>query len=287
MKAGCPVCEAQLAPGLAAWHFTCPACRYEMASLEPGINQEDMHAGLDEASRAAALKDLRIQNFRELLRVLKAIKPTGKLLEVGCAHGWFLDQARGTYQTCGIEPDERIAALASARGHSVKVGYFPDTLQPDETFDAIVFNDVFEHLPDAGQAASACLAHLNPGGALLINLPSSSGFFYRLAKLAHRFGLPASFERMWQKGLPSPHLHYFNQANLQTLLQAHGLHSLKAGTLRSIRLKGLYSRISYANHHSPARNLFMSTAVMMLMLVLPFFSADIIYLIAEKPKNPE
>jgi len=50
---------------------------------------------------------------------------------------------------------------------------------------------------------------------LVLNLPTSGGSLYRVAKLLCRFGAKGFFERLWQRNLPSPHLHYFDDRNLR------------------------------------------------------------------------
>jgi SAM-dependent methyltransferase len=42
---------------------------------------------------------------------------------------------------------------------------------PDATFDAVVTNDVFEHLPDLARALSEICRVLNPGGVLISTFP--------------------------------------------------------------------------------------------------------------------
>ena len=46
-------------------------------------------------------------------------------------------------------------------------------------FDAIIFNDVFEHLPDPIDAIVAVERLLADDGILVLNLPSSDGLFFR------------------------------------------------------------------------------------------------------------
>jgi hypothetical protein len=86
---------------------------------------------------------------------------------------------------------------------------------------------------------------LSDGGILVLNLPSSRGFFYRLSRLFARVGLPGPFERMWQKDLPSPHVHYFNASNLATLVGRHDFTLLQSFTLPSLRASGLMERLSF------------------------------------------
>ncbi|MBC5764752.1 class I SAM-dependent methyltransferase [Ramlibacter albus] len=241
----CCCCDAPPQTGLAPWHLVCPTCGYERAHLEPAINVGSAHDELDEAQRDTGLRALRDQNFRQLLDRLVPQLPGKRLLDVGAAHGWFVQRAaeRGL-QAEGIEPDEAVCAQAQRNGAPLRPGFFPQALREGERFDAIAFNDVFEHIPDAAGILRACHERLEQGGLLVVNLPSSRGVFYRTSKLLQRLGLPGSFERMWQKGLPSPHVHYFDAANLSRLGARHGFEAIDTFHLPSVRVRGLYSRIA-------------------------------------------
>ncbi|WP_229414186.1 class I SAM-dependent methyltransferase [Zemynaea arenosa] len=246
----CVVCDGAMRAGMKPWHAVCTGCAYEQAALEPVINDPHAHANMDEAERETALRAIRQENFAEILQHLATlVAPGGRLLDVGCAHGWFLEAASNQYQVLGIEPDEAVAGRTSARGLPVRCGFFPNVLADDERFDVIVFNDVLEHIPDVRAAVDACHRHLNPNGVLVLNLPNSGGFFYRLSKVLARAGVAGPFERLWQKDLPSPHVHYFNPANLSRLIERHGFRSERAFQLPAIRANGLYERIHYVNRN--------------------------------------
>ena len=193
----CIVCNGAQVAGLAGWHAMCRTCRYESAALTPAINASSVVA-MDEAQREAALKALRIENFNTIIGYARQHVAVSKprLLDVGSAHGWFLEAARVQFDVLGVEPDADVGGRAAARGLPVRSGYFPDVVEHDERFDAIVFNDVIEHIPDIHRALEACYAHLNDGGILILNLPNSRGFFYRLSKVLARIGWRGPFERM-------------------------------------------------------------------------------------------
>jgi SAM-dependent methyltransferase len=283
----CPACDAPLVPGLRAWHHRCVGCGYEGSTLEGAINEASRHAAIDEAARESALHDLRIANFTELLRQVLASAPGGRrLLDVGCAHGWFLDLARTQFEVLGIEPDRSIAQAATRRGAPVRHGFFPDALAPGERFDVIAFNDVFEHIPAAGDVLAACREHLAPNGLVVLNLPSSGGVFYRIASALCRAGSCGPFERMWQVGLPSPHVHYFAPANLARLLGRHGFEVVRQGTLATLRLGGLYTRIAYAGRHGPVMNGLQYLAIATMLPALAFLPHDIIFAIARDGEPP-
>ena len=279
----CPVCNTTLSVGLTTWHRHCPSCRYEKADLGVSINDSTVSANIDESSRADALEGLRKANFNQILNTIATYKTGGRLLDVGAAHGWFLDLAKTKFDALGIEPDQKIANESIARGCNIKVGYFPQVLSATETFDVIIFNDVTEHIPDITQVLKDCKAHLNIGGLLVINLPSSDGVFYRLSQLLYKIGMPASFERMWQKGLPSPHLHYFNHKNLVRLLISQELNVLQSQRLDSIKLSGLYTRLTYAkNKQSRLKNSLMFCVIAIVIPFLRILPSDIIYVVARK-----
>jgi len=283
----CPVCNSLMDSGLQTWHWECAECGYEKADLEPAINEMSAHEQIDEGSREKGLRSLRIENFNKLLQAIVERGPrSGSLLDVGCAHGWFLEAAKkGGFKVLGIEPDSSVYSATSQRGLPVRQGFFPDVLSINEKFDVIVFNDVFEHIPDVKAVLAGCREHLKPGGMLVLNLPNSSGMFYKFARLLCRFGVRSFFERLWQKGLPSPHLHYFSSKNLKILLRANGFEVAEAGQLSTVRLKGLFTRVSYTGDQSLPMRLFVCLAVALALPVIMVMPSDIIYSLSNKTES--
>ena len=262
-SANCPICEARFV-ARKSWLFKCPSCRFLKADLRAG-------GGAD----VEGVEALRRENFEIILDRLERLVPVNglRLLEVGCARGWFLDAARrrGAVSS-GIEPDGVAAEAAAKDGHDVRKGFFPDALNPDERFDVIVFNDVFEHLPAPSKALEDCRRLLNSGGLLVLNLPSSNGIFYQIGNALDRCGGSFLLERLWQKGMSSPHLSYFNPANLVRLAGRHGFEETARGRLKTIRLNGLWQRLRTGGSASlPVRGgIYLGVAVMTpLLRVLP------------------
>lgn len=242
----CPVCGSGLCGPTAGFRYDCPRCGYAGAQLRTAIAVEGEGA-LHEDQREAALAPLRQLNFETVLeRIAACGAERGNLLEVGCAHGWFLDAARGRgYQVSGIEPDRVVAADAVRRGHAVAHGLFPDALPAGTQLDVIVFNDVFEHLPDPRTAMRAVHDALRPQGLVAINLPSSRGVFYRTAEALRCVGWRAPHDRMWQVGFPSPHLSYFHPDALARLAADCGLEEVDRQALPSILHRGMWRRLRY------------------------------------------
>lgn len=279
----CPVCKSELSAGYCSWHFICKSCGYEKANLQPTINLHSAHQLIDEDARETGLRELRKSNFKKLLMSIKSLKPNkGRLLDVGCAHGWFLDAAKNDFAVFGLEPDKNVFDATSRGDLPVRMGYFPEALDESECFDVIVFNDVIEHIPDINHVVASCRQRLNQDGLLVLNLPSSKGFFYRLSKIFCRLGLPYFFERMWQKDLPSPHLHYFNLHNLTGLLKNHGFDVKIKGRLSTLRLAGLYTRISYTGSLGIPARFFVYISVVLFLPVQKILPSDIVYVVSAR-----
>jgi 2-polyprenyl-3-methyl-5-hydroxy-6-metoxy-1,4-benzoquinol methylase len=179
----------------------------------------------DQEKGKLALKELRINNYKEIFRHLKKyLKPNGRGLEVGCAYGLFLEMLRNNNVACtGIEPEPDLAERARQRGHNIITGFFPDDLKGQvSNVDFIIFNDVFEHIPDIKKTVDSCHQLLSRDGILIINLPLSSGFFYKAGTLLYKLGRKQPMERLWQLQFHSPHFHYFNKENITRFLEANG-----------------------------------------------------------------
>lgn len=280
----CIVCGSAKHQGLASWHAVCGSCQYESANLQPAINDDATRHVIDEQAREKSLKALRLENFKEIVASASRLARPGAttLLDVGSAHGWFLEAARADFTVLGIEPDETVREPAQHRGLPVRAGYFPDALLPGETFDVIVFNDVIEHIPDIGAAIAACHSRLNEDGILILNLPSSAGFFYRLSKWFARLGWVGPFERLWQKGMPSPHVHYFRHHNITELVSKAGFARVSSSELPSLRADGLLDRLRFAGNVGRFTSFAQYLVLLCVIPVLRVFPSDIIVCVFRK-----
>ena len=279
----CPSCHSELSNGYLPWHLQCKSCGYEKANLKPTINLDAAHQLIDENARETGLQDLRKSNFKKLLKSIKSLKPDGgHLIDIGCAHGWFLEAAINDFDVFGLEPDKDIYDATARRDLPVRMGYFPDVLDDNEKFDVIVFNDVFEHIPDIEHTLASCYQRLNEDGLLVLNLPSSCGIFYRLSKIFCFLGYPGFFERLWQKGLPSPHLHYFNLDNIIFLLKNNKFDVKIKGKLSTLSFSGLYTRISYTGNLSIVTCALMYIGAVLILPILKIMPSDIVYVIARR-----
>lgn len=231
----CAACGATMRQ-TKSWLYACTSCGFLASTLEPGPG-----TGL------VGLESLRKANIQTTLERIETRMPLRgcRVLDVGCASGWFLEEARARGAIVhGIEPQESHVRLARAAGLAVDHGFFPADLANMGPFDLIAFNDVFEHLPAPDKAIGEVERLLKPGGLAVINLPSSAGFLFRVSGLLNAAGLSGTSDRLWQKGMTSPHISYFSPSTLQKLVERHSdLRQVDSYPLTSFQRKGLWERI--------------------------------------------
>lgn len=241
----CVACGSELAPRLDSALYHCRKCGYWMSDFAPAPADATSSA-LNEAHRRAALAGLRNANSQTILRVLGRHAPLvgARLCDIGCAYGWFLKAAQDCgIEAMGIEPEAPVADEARREGLHVRSGFFPDCLTDEEQFEIITFNDVLEHLSEIDLVLKSCHRHLVTRGLLSIVIPSSKGSVFRLSCTLSRIGMRHPLDRLWQRDFSCPHVHYFNAANLKTLLKRHGFDLLHSQDLPSLQLKGLWHRL--------------------------------------------
>jgi SAM-dependent methyltransferase len=243
--ATCENCGASSHVRICAWTRVCCVCGLWQALLERAP-VETLTDPVNQKARARGLSHVRVVTADMILdRVSLCMHLEGShLLDVGCAYGWFLEAARRRGAVgVGIEPDKEAAAIARSRGLRVIEGNFPTFLDPKESFDVIAFNNVFEHIGNLHANIVACNRSLRTNGLLVLDVPTSSGLLFCVAKLLARLGWLLPWERLWQKGFPSPHLYYFNSANLDRALTMHGFERVSTQGTEAFHPRGLWSRL--------------------------------------------
>ncbi len=150
---------------------------------------------------------------RTLLALLERESPVGRLLEVGCAGGFFLAAARERgWRPTGVEYSEEASRFARDKlGLDVRTGSLEDAGFADGSFDAVYMGDVLEHVPDPLATLSEVRRALRPGGLLLLAGPIA------IHSLVHQFGLwaYARLRRERLLRLPPYHLLEFAPATLR------------------------------------------------------------------------
>lgn len=154
---------------------------------------------------------LRAEFRRTVKHLRKGGATGGRLLEVGCAYGFFLAEAAAHFQCTGIEVCHDAVAHCRGQGLDVRQGLAtPELLQELGTFDAIVMLDVIEHLDDPAEVVGALAQAVRPGGHLLLTTGDWDSWLSRL------------LGRRWRLMTPPQHLYFFSRPTLTRLLERTG-----------------------------------------------------------------
>jgi len=212
----------------------------------------------------------------------KAMRLQGaKILDVGCAEGGFTElMLLNGADPLGLEPDREAAKDALDKKLPVELVSFEAFAVSEQKYDAIVFNDVFEHIEDPVQALEKSCRLLKSSGFILINAPVSSGLIFRVVTLAARLGIKSAFRRIWADGLCSPHIYFYNENNLKALLANYHFEPIDSGRLVSLTSDGMYQRVRSTYRPLPA--LIIAAVASLLVLTSKIFPADVIYLLFKK-----
>lgn len=149
--------------------------------------------------------------FRHVLREMAEEGVSqGKLLEFGCAYGFFLDEAKKYFEVAGAELAEAAVLECRSRGLDVVRQIDDAFLQKNGPFNAVVMLDVIEHLSEPQAVLQTVHNNMAPGAMLIL----STGDFGALS--ARLMG------SRWRLMTPPQHLWFFTVESMTRLLEAHG-----------------------------------------------------------------
>lgn len=137
--------------------------------------------------------------------------PPGRLLEIGCASGSFLDRmAKGKWISEGIEFSPGPSKAASRFGYRVHTGRIEEVPDPQEEYDLVVGWMVLEHLHDPVLALRRLRGWTKPDGWLVLSVPNAASFEFSL------------FRDSWYSLDVPRHLSHFGPRSLNRVLEQSG-----------------------------------------------------------------
>jgi 2-polyprenyl-3-methyl-5-hydroxy-6-metoxy-1,4-benzoquinol methylase len=159
--------------------------------------------------------------LRKRCRAVTRYKEAGRLLEVGCATGLFLDamRASGRWLVQGVEVSEPAVRQAREQfGLDVYHGSLEEAGLPTAVYDAVAMWDVLEHVPQPRETVREVRRVLKPDGVFVLRAPVLDGWDRRL------------LGEFWAGWDAPRHLTAFSRQTLHTLLSQADLRVLRAAS---------------------------------------------------------
>lgn len=209
----CPICNCKISREFIVDLQICTMCNHIFKIKKVKRETYEIY----ESSAHLKLNDIFVRNAmyssKYRLKLLQTFKDSGKLLEIGSGHRYFLDEAnKAGYEVEATELSksmiEKIPEYKFYYGN-------PSEIDKLQMYDCIVGFHVLEHINDPIKELQELVIHLRPKGIMMFEIPFLS--FY---------GTSITPDDIYE-GL---HTQYFNQISLIKMLDRVGLKILYQST---------------------------------------------------------
>jgi len=148
--------------------------------------------------------------YKEELKIIKKYKGKGKILEIGCASGGFIEAALNHgYDAYGVERSQKVINFAP--DFIQERIYCTDNFEEAEgTFDIFYLSHVLEHLEDPQKIFNKIKKIANKRAIVIVKVPNIDSLMARLMK------------RRWGWLAPPEHFYHFNYHSLKYLTEKNG-----------------------------------------------------------------
>jgi SAM-dependent methyltransferase len=161
-------------------------------------------------------REMKLDHFRSRLERLLPHVKKGRLLDVGCACGYFLEVAAECgYEVQGLEFSKAAIAAASPAMRPKIIPASIDTLSSGERYDLITAFDLIEHLQQPKALLRKAHDLLNIGGNVVIATPDAEHV------------LRSVMRSRWPMLQPMQHLTIFSRRAMRIALEEAGFTEIR------------------------------------------------------------
>jgi SAM-dependent methyltransferase len=154
-----------------------------------------------------------LATFREDVRRISEFVPSGRMLEIGCGYGYFLQCALDAgYDAYGIDLSPTAVKWAAVR-HPGRVfcGLLEEVPEiHGQQYDVIFGSHLIEHLTSPGDFLDQAAQLLRPGGLMVLVTPNIKSLLSRVSG------------KRWVSFKIPEHVSYYDPKTITTLLTRHG-----------------------------------------------------------------
>jgi SAM-dependent methyltransferase len=213
----CPACRRATTHALCFRSNGCDIWRCESCGLgraeTSGFDPRAYYTGgyfsgqhSDGYSDYRAAEPILRREFARSVEFVHGLCGGGRLLDLGCAYGFFLQEAQRYFDVSGIELAEDAAEHCRRSGLNVLSGVADEAnMRRLGPVDVITLFDVIEHLPQPHETLALCERYLNPGGIIVI---TTGDFASPLARL---------MGPKWRLMTPPQHLWFFTKESIRRM----------------------------------------------------------------------
>ncbi len=164
--------------------------------------------------------DLSLRYKKQLKEINKITHKKGKLIDIGCSIGLFLNTAASFgFETFGYDIN-KINLKKAQKFFAINI--LPDNFLEDQKykdlFDVATMWDVLEHLRDPVGYLSKLISIVKPGGLLVIQSPNMESYEF------------LKFGNKWNWLTPGDHLQFFTPTTLTRVVASAGFIPIKVKT---------------------------------------------------------
>jgi SAM-dependent methyltransferase len=173
--------------------------------------------------------------YEKLRAVIEKRAVGGRILDIGCSGGYFLDVMNG-WDRYGIEISPSYHVAKQKYGEQISCDFLHDGQWEKQSFDVITLLDSFDHMKDPLDVLRICRDILKPGGLIVIKVHDISSLFARISG------------NRYYALIPPYHLSYFSPRTLRLALEKNGFSFLKNTYIPHILfISTIFHRLSRGN----------------------------------------
>lgn len=191
----------------------------------------------DYEKRFYKYSDIFDEIFHERLKMINKYKTNGKVLDIGCAHGFLLNYLQGHgFECSGLDISQYAVDYAQKKFNiPIKLGDINNMNYEAKEFDVIIMLDVIEHMPDPLKTLQILNKYLKDDGILIIQTPFDI-YHWELAAKTILSG--KKIESVEPSAIPM-HLYFFTPNTFKNLALKAGynIRGFETGTYGKIRMK--------------------------------------------------
>ena len=194
-------------------YFKAVKCqRCGLVTVEPGLSEEGLSEFYSKYMKMRTDNEekmkLREVQYQQDLKFIMNFIDGGKILDVGCNGGFFLNEFNDSFEKYGVEVDPGAVKYAQENfSLDVRLEKFGEDSFDKENFDLVIFRGVIEHMLDPKSALDRAWEVLKPGGKLFFaatpNIDCISADLYR---------------DKWRVWHPIEHINFFSVQTLHRLI---------------------------------------------------------------------